>query len=48
MCRGKDGAQMEGIANQWLAQQETHPMGKTKPDTINDTVMLADRHLAYL
>jgi hypothetical protein len=30
MCRDKDKAETEGLANQWLAQIETHPMGKNQ------------------
>jgi hypothetical protein len=28
MCRNKDGAEIEGMANQWLTQIEIHPIGK--------------------
>jgi hypothetical protein len=28
MCRDKNAAETEGMANQWLAGLETHPMGK--------------------
>ena len=28
ICRDKDGAEIEGTANHWLAQLETHPMDK--------------------
>jgi hypothetical protein len=30
MYRGKDRAEKEEKANQWLAQFDTHPMGKKK------------------
>ena len=29
----------EGMANQWLAQIETHPCAITRPETINDTLL---------
>jgi hypothetical protein len=34
MCRNKDGAETEGMANQWLPQIETHPMGKNQSLTM--------------
>jgi hypothetical protein len=39
MHRNKDGAETEGTANQWLPQLKTHPMWKSQPDTINDTLL---------
>ena len=48
MHRDKDGAEIEGTANQCLAQLETHPMGESQsltllvtlcPDTISDTLL---------
>jgi hypothetical protein len=33
MCKDKDGAETERMANQGLAQLEIHPMGKDNPDT---------------
>jgi hypothetical protein len=37
MHREKDGAKTEGMVNQCLAQRETHPIGESQPDAINDT-----------
>ena len=34
MHRDKDGAEIEGMANQCLTQLETHPMGKNQPLTL--------------
>jgi hypothetical protein len=31
MCRDKEGAEIEGMANQWLAQLKTQPMRKNSP-----------------
>jgi hypothetical protein len=31
MCRDKDRVGTEVMANQWLSQIETHPMGKNQP-----------------
>jgi DNA-binding GntR family transcriptional regulator len=40
MCRDKHGAEIEGMANQWLSQIETHPVGKIlSPDNINDSLL---------
>lgn len=40
MLRDQDGAEIEGMVKQWLAQLEIHRMGlKTVPDTINDTLL---------
>jgi hypothetical protein len=39
MCRHKDGAEIEGTANQWLAQIETHPMREPTPNTINEILL---------
>jgi hypothetical protein len=39
MCKDKDIAEPEGIANQWLIQIETHPMCKNQSLTLNDTVL---------
>ena len=36
MCRGKDGAETEGMVNQCLAQ--LIPLGELAPDTINHTL----------
>ena len=36
------------MANQQLAQLETHPMSAPVPDITNDTVMLTDRSIALL
>jgi len=33
MCRNKDRAEIEEMANQWLTQPETHPMGERQPLT---------------
>lgn len=33
-CRDKDREDMEGMANQWLPQTETHLMGKNQPLTL--------------
>jgi hypothetical protein len=38
MCMDKDRAETEGMANQWLAQIETYPMGKN-PNIIDDTLL---------
>jgi hypothetical protein len=35
MCRDKDGAEIQGMFNQWLAQLETHSMGESTSDTID-------------
>jgi hypothetical protein len=53
-CWSSCGAKTEGMANEWLAQLETHPMGKNQslrqepiPDTINDTLLclqIGDQH----
>jgi hypothetical protein len=33
-CKDKDGEENEGMANQLLAQLETHPMGENQPLTL--------------
>jgi hypothetical protein len=34
MCREKRGTEMEGMVNWWLAQLETHPMGRNQSLTL--------------
>jgi hypothetical protein len=34
MHRDKDRVETENMANQWLAQTETHPMGKNQSLTV--------------
>jgi hypothetical protein len=34
MCKDKDRAETEGMANQWLPQIETHPMDKNQSLTL--------------
>ena len=36
MCKGKDGAEIEEIVYQWLAQLKTHAVREPTSDTIND------------
>jgi hypothetical protein len=43
MCRDIDGAEFKGMANQWLAQLETHPMGKSLATTLKLIVCYACR-----
>jgi hypothetical protein len=31
MCRDKDGEDIKGMDNQWLAQFETYPMEESQP-----------------
>jgi hypothetical protein len=44
MFRDKDRGKMEGIANQQLAQIETHPMGKKQSLTLLMILCYACRH----
>lgn len=37
---GKDRSEIEGLANQWLAQLETHGMREPTTDTINDILLI--------
>jgi hypothetical protein len=43
MLRHKNGAETEATVNQWLSQQETHPMGESQPQTLLMILLYASR-----